>query len=116
MHRSLLTVAFASLALFTVARAAQADQICYDEQVCEEVCTELTPVAALPSLSIARTPRSYTPPTHCETVCTIEQVCTPEDYTDGGEGVDYSQGELDACYDEPLLADQIRCIQALLAE
>lgn len=105
--------AFALLSfLSALSSPAHADEICYDMQVCEEVCTDLTIDTA--TLSYARrAPTSYTPPQHCETVCDIEEYCYPDDTTNGGEGADYGTDDIDACYAEQLLVDQIRCIQML---
>ena len=103
---------FIALFSFTTSTASATDG-CYEYQVCEEVCTDLE-VSSV-TLSRAVPTRWITEPLqHCETVCTIDEYCPPDDPTNGGEGADYSADEFAACYDMPLLVDQIRCIQALL--
>lgn len=96
---------------------AHADQICYDMQVCGEVCDTYTisPTTTYPSLTTSnvRTLRTVAPAEVCHTECDTEEYCYPEDYTDGGEGADYGTDDIDACYQEQLLVDQIRCIQML---
>ncbi len=97
------------------ANLARADEICYDLQVCEEVCTEgyiVDDLSVNPTQVQARTVRGFQEvelPVTCETVCTFEEFCYPE----GGEGPTHDTDEIDACYAEQLLVDQIRCIQAL---
>ena len=95
------------------AAPAHADQVCYDVQVCGDVCTTYTvSPTTYPSLTVSNA-RTLTTRQLCHTECDVEQVCTPEDYTNGGEGYDYSTDDIDACYQEQLLVDQIRCIQML---
>ncbi len=101
-------------ALVVLLPSARADEICYDLQVCEEVCTEGYEVAPVgdTSLNYARRSGGFQQielPVTCETVCTFEEYCYP---TGGGEGT-YDQDDIDACYNEQLLVDQIRCIQML---
>ena len=104
------------LSLFAfAASSAHAADGCYDYQVCEEVCTDLQ-VSSVTLSRTAGTRWTTAPIQHCETVCTVEQYCPPEDPTDGGEGADYSEDEFAECYAMPLLVDQIRCVQAMLAE
>lgn len=115
MLRSLCFISLCSI----FANLARAEEICYDMQVCEEVCTEGYTVSDVPldaDLSAARTVRGFQQislPVTCETVCDIEEYCYPVDTTNGGEGNTYDTDDIDACYQEQLLVDQIRCIQML---
>jgi len=99
------------VSLFTA--PAHADQICYDVQVCGEVCDEITLSLSTdyPSLTVSNVRSVRVTP--CHTECDTEEYCYPEDTTNGGEGTDYGTDDIDACYQEQLLVDQIRCIQML---
>ena len=111
MFSAFILASFVSL----ISSSAHADQVCYDEQVCGDVCTTtLVSTTTYPSLTTSNVRTlTATPTEFCHTECDVEQVCLPEDYTNGGEGADYSTDDIDACYQEQLLVDQIRCIQML---
>lgn len=96
--------------------SARAGEICFEQQVCEEVCTEVIYEVSDEELSYASRSsgsRSLDLPQSCETVCTFEEFCYPVDTTNGGQGNSYNTDDVDACYAEELLVDQIRCIAML---
>lgn len=104
-------------ALAALSSNAFADEICFEQQVCEEVCTdvyyEVSDEEILYSNRSSRGFQELELPQSCETVCTFEEYCYPVDTTNGGEGNTYDTDDIDACYAEQLLVDQIRCIAML---